>query len=149
MFAIVIQTYVSFPSPFHCSLSSKPEFCASLLERFVLEDKKQMLLTDNLSSGFCKHTGGRVGKSVFGIEWGGGREKRRVREGVEVMSGASKALVEDAWKADSRSWTLAPGHPSSANPPALEPQSYLPGKDRDIWMVAHSLFLGPGTMHVR
>ena len=34
----------------------------------MLEDKKQMLLTDNLFSGFWKHTGGRVGKSVFGIE---------------------------------------------------------------------------------
>lgn len=81
--------------------SSKPEFCASLLERrFVLQDKKRMLLTDNLFSELWKHIRGRVGKSVFGIGWGGGREKRQIRERVEVISGANKALVEDAWKAD-------------------------------------------------
>ena len=50
-----------------------------------------------------------------------------------------------------RSWTLAPGQPASAKPPALEPQSYLPGKDQGhldggAWLTNVSLV--PGTMPV-
>ena len=126
---------------FHCTLSSKPEFCASLLERrFVLEDKKQMLFTDNLFSGLWKHTGGRVGKSVFGIEWGGGREKRWVRDRVEVISGASKALVEDAWKADLQELDLGLRSPSISKPTsvgATELPAWKGPRASGWWCLAH------------
>lgn len=51
-----------------------------------------------------------------------------------------------------RSWTLASGQPASAKPPALEPQSYLPGKDQghlDGGASFTNVSLVPGTMPVR